>query len=63
MHGVRRVTASASASVSDMAQRDQFAQWERIKRIKKPIVAAVWEVSTFCPSPVRSRAIRARAIA
>ena len=31
----------AEASVSDMAQRDQFAQWERIKRIKKPIVAAV----------------------
>ena len=31
----------ADASVSDMAQRDQFAQWERIKRIKKPIVAAV----------------------
>ena len=31
----------ATASVSQMAQRDQFAQWERIKRIKKPIVAAV----------------------
>lgn len=31
----------AEASVSDMAKRDQFAQWERIKRIKKPIVAAV----------------------
>ena len=31
----------ADASVSDMAGRDQFAQWERIKRIKKPIVAAV----------------------
>ncbi|MDG2424643.1 MAG: enoyl-CoA hydratase-related protein [Phycisphaerales bacterium] len=30
-----------TASVSDMASRDQFAQWERIKRIKKPIVAAV----------------------
>lgn len=30
-----------TASVSDMATRDQFAQWERIKRIKKPIVAAV----------------------
>ena len=31
----------ATASVVDMASRDQFAQWERIKRIKKPIVAAV----------------------
>ena len=31
----------ATASVGDMAARDQFAQWERIKRIKKPIVAAV----------------------
>lgn len=31
----------ATASVNDMASRDQFAQWERIKRIKKPIVAAV----------------------
>ncbi len=31
----------ATATVSDMASRDQFAQWERIKRIKKPIVAAV----------------------
>ncbi|MEE2906383.1 MAG: enoyl-CoA hydratase-related protein [Planctomycetota bacterium] len=31
----------STASVSEMASRDQFAQWERIKRIKKPIVAAV----------------------
>lgn len=31
----------STASVSEMATRDQFAQWERIKRIKKPIVAAV----------------------
>jgi enoyl-CoA hydratase len=31
----------ATASVSDMASRNQFAQWERIKCIKKPIVAAV----------------------
>ena len=38
----------ASASVSDMAQRDQFAQWERIKRIKKPIVAAVSGFALGC---------------
>ncbi|MHC4414112.1 MAG: enoyl-CoA hydratase-related protein [Planctomycetota bacterium] len=40
---------AAGADIGDMAQRtaiemykrDQFATWERIKRIKKPIVAAV----------------------
>ncbi len=31
----------ATATRADMEQRDQFAQWERIKRIRKPIVAAV----------------------
>ncbi|MCH2139742.1 MAG: enoyl-CoA hydratase-related protein [Phycisphaerales bacterium] len=31
----------ATATKSDMEDRDQFAQWERIKRIRKPIVAAV----------------------
>ena len=31
----------ASASLIDMYKRDQFAQWDRIKRFKKPIVAAV----------------------
>ena len=31
----------ATASTKDMQDRDQFAQWERIKAIKKPIVAAV----------------------
>jgi enoyl-CoA hydratase len=31
----------ADASVIEMYRRDQFAQWERIKKIKKPIVAAV----------------------
>jgi len=31
----------ASASMVDMYHRDQFAKWERIKRVKKPIVAAV----------------------
>ncbi len=31
----------ATASTQDMRERDQFKQWERIKRISKPIVAAV----------------------
>ena len=31
----------ATATREDMEQRDQFTQWERIKRIRKPIVAAV----------------------
>lgn len=31
----------AEASVFEMDERNQFARWERIKRIRKPIVAAV----------------------
>jgi len=31
----------AQASVFEMYERDQFSRWERLKRIKKPIVAAV----------------------
>ncbi len=31
----------ADASVVSMHQRNQFARWERIKRIRKPIIAAV----------------------
>ena len=31
----------ATATRKDMESRDQFTQWERIKSIKKPIVAAV----------------------
>ncbi len=31
----------ANASVIDMYERNQFARWERIKRIRKPIIAAV----------------------
>jgi len=31
----------AEQSAIDMYERDQFATWDRIKRIKKPIVAAV----------------------
>ena len=31
----------ATATAADMRERDQFVQWERIKRISKPIVAAV----------------------
>ena len=35
------ITEMADASVVDMYLRNQFARWERIKRIQKPIVAAV----------------------
>src|SRR5262245_37159906 len=31
----------AEASVVDMVERNQFAKWERIKKIRKPIIAAV----------------------
>ncbi|NOS99933.1 MAG: enoyl-CoA hydratase [Phycisphaerales bacterium] len=31
----------AGASVVDMYERNQFARWERIRRIRKPIIAAV----------------------
>ncbi len=31
----------ADASSVEMLQRDQFARWDRIRRIKKPIIAAV----------------------
>jgi len=35
----------AEATVVDMYERNQFARWEKIKRIRKPIIAAV---SGFC---------------
>lgn len=31
----------AGASATDMLLRDQFARWDRIRKIKKPIIAAV----------------------
>src|SRR3989338_7625975 len=31
----------ADASAMDMLERDQFARWDRIRKVKKPIVAAV----------------------
>jgi enoyl-CoA hydratase len=31
----------AEASAMEMLQRDQFARWDRIRKIKKPIIAAV----------------------
>ena len=31
----------ANASAMEMLQRDQFARWDRIRKIKKPIIAAV----------------------
>ncbi len=40
----------AERSMLEMYQRDQFATWERIKRVKKPIVAAVsgWALGGGC---------------
>ena len=35
------ITEMTDASLVDMVQRNQFARWERIKRITKPIVAGV----------------------
>jgi enoyl-CoA hydratase len=35
------ITEMADASLVDMYYRNQFARWERIRRIQKPIVAAV----------------------
>lgn len=40
----------AEQSMLSMYERDQFATWERIKRVKKPIVAAVsgWALGGGC---------------
>lgn len=35
------ITEMASATAVDMLMRDQFAKWDRIRKIKTPIVAAV----------------------
>ncbi len=35
------ITDMANASLVEMYNRDQFAKWERIRRIRKPLVAAV----------------------
>ncbi len=35
------ITEMANASAIDMLKRDQFARWERIRKIKTPIIAAV----------------------
>jgi len=35
------ITEMADATAIEMLYRDQFAQWERIKRIHKPIIGAV----------------------
>jgi enoyl-CoA hydratase len=35
------ITEMASASAVEMLTRDQFARWDRIRKIKKPIIAAV----------------------
>jgi len=35
------ITEMAEASSVDMLQRDQFTRWDRIRRVKTPIIAAV----------------------
>jgi enoyl-CoA hydratase len=35
------ITEMADATAVDMLMRDQFARWDRIRKIKKPIIAAV----------------------
>ena len=35
------ITEMADTSAMDMLVRDQFAKWDRIRKIKKPIIAAV----------------------
>lgn len=35
------INEMAGASMTEMYYRDQFARWERIRRVRKPIVAAV----------------------
>jgi len=35
------ITEMAEASMVEMYQRNQFARWERVRRVSKPIVAAV----------------------
>ena len=50
------ITDMADASTFDMYSRNQFARWERIKKISKPIVAAIsgyalgsgWELAMHC---------------
>lgn len=48
LHGSERVFAAgadisemASASPTEMLRRDQFTRWDRIRRVKTPIIAAV----------------------
>ncbi len=48
LHGSERafaagadITEMAEASSVDMLQRDQFTRWDRIRRVKTPIIAAV----------------------
>ncbi|MBL7989414.1 MAG: enoyl-CoA hydratase/isomerase family protein [Chlorobi bacterium] len=35
------ITEMADATVVDMIERDQFTRWDRIRRVKTPIIAAV----------------------
>ena len=44
------ISEMAKATGDEMKERDQFAQWDRIKNIKKPIIAAVsgWALGGGC---------------
>src|SRR5512142_184470 len=39
------ITDMADADAATILKRDQFAKWDRIRRVKKPLIAAV---SGFC---------------
>ncbi|MEP7219418.1 MAG: enoyl-CoA hydratase-related protein, partial [Bacteroidota bacterium] len=48
IHGIERafaagadITEMAGATATDMLRRDQFTRWDRIRRVKTPIIAAV----------------------
>jgi enoyl-CoA hydratase len=44
------ITEMANASVVDQMRSDQFARWDRIRKVKKPIIAAVsgWALGGGC---------------
>ena len=44
------ITEMSNADATEMKKRDQFAQWDRIRKIKKPIIAAVsgWALGGGC---------------
>ena len=60
------ITEMADASAADMLLRDQFTRWDRIRRVKTPIIAAVsgfalgggCELTMICDMIVASESAR-----